>query len=297
MSNGGVEERKTSNFRLGSDHVIMLLLFVALAGTLGYAWYQHRSIGQLANSRDQLAFSLSQTRAVVDTMSAQLKEIVAAQKPVQSIAPPSAPAVAKQPARPARRSVTQHAKASRPPVEDPRWRKIDSEIAKTRSDLENSIKSSHDELDKSIASAHDELNGSIAKTHEELVALEQKGERNYYEFDLGKSKEFVRTGPIGISLRKANTKHRYCDLEVRVDDYQLSKKHVNLYEPVYLSPEGYPQPLELVINRIDKNHIKGYVSKPKYVQAEVATATPKGAESAAPADAPQKSQPVLLNPR
>jgi septal ring factor EnvC (AmiA/AmiB activator) len=56
------------------------------------------------------------------------------------------------------------------------------------------------ELEGSINSTHDELNGSIAKTHEELVALEKRAERSYFEFDLSKSKQFQRFGPITLSL-------------------------------------------------------------------------------------------------
>ena len=60
------------------------------------------------------------------------------------------------------------------------------------------------ELDWSLNATRDELNGSIAKTHEELVALAKRGERTYFEFDLAKSKEFQRFGPLPLSLRKAD---------------------------------------------------------------------------------------------
>src|SRR5262249_4913215 len=113
------------------------------------------------------------------------------------------------------------------------------------------------------------LQGSIAKTDEELVFLQRKGERNYYEFDLDKSKNFHTTGPVGISLRKANTKHLYADLELLVDDRQVSKKHLNLYEPVVFYPTDERRPLELVINSITKNHVRGYVSSPRYRTSEL----------------------------
>jgi len=94
--------------------------------------------------------------------------------------------------------------------------------------------------------------------------LAKKGERNYYEFDLGKSKQFTREGPIGVSLRKANTKHVYADLELLVDDAQLTKKHVNVFEPVAFYTSQSRQPVELVINQVTKDHIHGYVSMAKY---------------------------------
>jgi hypothetical protein len=126
-----------------------------------------------------------------------------------------------------------------------------------------------------LTSARTELQGSIATTHEELVLLEKKGERSYYEFDLDKTKQFQREGPVGVQLRKANTKHEYADLDMLIDDLRVSKKHVNIYEPVFFYPADSKTPAELVINKISKDHIHGYVSEPKYKGAEVeAKATP-----------------------
>jgi hypothetical protein len=99
--------------------------------------------------------------------------------------------------------------------------------------------------------------------------LEKKGERSYYEFDLDKSKQFQREGPVGVQLRKANTKHEYADLDMLIDDLRVSKKHVNIYEPVFFYPADSKAPAELVINKISKDHIHGYVSEPKYKGAEV----------------------------
>ena len=110
-----------------------------------------------------------------------------------------------------------------------------SQIASTQGDLNNT---------------RTELTGSIARTHDELVLLEKKGERNYYEFDIDKSKQFQHDGPFGVRLRKANTKHQYADLELMVDDRNLSQKHVNLYQPVMFYTPDNPQPVELVINRL-----------------------------------------------
>jgi hypothetical protein len=47
------------------------------------------------------------------------------------------------------------------------------------------------------------------------------------------------------------------------DDRQLERKHVNLYEPLMFTLSDGPQPVELVVNQIDKNQVKGYVSEPR----------------------------------
>jgi hypothetical protein len=114
------------------------------------------------------------------------------------------------------------------------------------------------------------LTGSIARTHDELVLLQKKGERNYREFDVAKSKQFNFDGPVGIRLKKANVKHDYADLELMIDDRSLSQKHVNIYQPVMFYTPDIPQPIELVINSITKDHIRGYISSPKYRQSELA---------------------------
>jgi hypothetical protein len=103
-----------------------------------------------------------------------------------------------------------------------------------------------------------ELEGrSIARTHEDVVALQKRGERNYYEFNLDKSKEFQRVGPLRLALRKADTKHKRFDMNLLVDDNQLEKKKVNLYETIWINTGDHPQPMELVVNQIAKDHIRG----------------------------------------
>jgi hypothetical protein len=157
----------------------------------------------------------------------------------------------------------------RQPKPDPRWKKVQDQLDAQGKQLDSQGKQI-ETTRQEIASTRSDLSDSIAKTHEELVVLQKKGERNYYEFDLDKSKNFHSAGPVGISLRKANTKHQYADLELLVDDRQLSKKHLNLYEPVVFYPSEERQPVELVINGITKNHVRGYISAARYKTSELA---------------------------
>jgi len=136
-------------------------------------------------------------------------------------------------------------------------------IDQTRADLTNT--------QGDLSNARTELTGSIAKTHDELVSLEKRGERNYFEFDITKSKEFKHEGPIAIRLGKANSKKGYADLMLIVDDRNLQQKHVNLYQPAMFYEPDSPQPVEVVINDVSKDHIHGYVSAPKYRQSELAS--------------------------
>jgi hypothetical protein len=277
---------------------IAIVVFVLLAGAAaGYGWLQHDAAQQLASERAELRASLAQAKSQGDALTARVNALSAALAQEEA-AHTQAEAVKNEqfppPTREAPRHATHSAVAHRAPVEDPRWNQIQQQLGDQQKELAESqkqiaetqanLQQAKSDLEGNLQSARTELGGDIARNHAELVALEKKGERNYYEFSFEKSKTYHHTGPIGIALRKADTKHEYCDLQMLVDDKEISRKHVNLYESITLHPEGYPQPLELVINRIDTNAVHGYVSEPKYRSTEkaVAPAPPPTAASVNP---------------
>jgi hypothetical protein len=191
--------------------------------------------------------------------------------------PPSALALAIPPTAKPAPPKTKNTASKRKPAVDKRYVELKAQLddqQKQLKETQDEVAKNRADLEGSISSTRDELNGSIAKTHDELVLLEKKGERAYYEFDLPKSKDFQRVGPMSISLRKTDTKHKNYDLALLVDDNELSKKKVNLYEPVWIHLEAGGQPVQVVVNRIEKNTVHGYVSAPKYKQSELATLNP-----------------------
>jgi hypothetical protein len=123
-----------------------------------------------------------------------------------------------------------------------------------------------------------------------LDSCEQKGERSYFEFDLTKAKHFQGMGPVMLSLRKADLKHKNYDLAMVVDDNQLSKKHVNLYEPVWIDGTDSQQ-VQVVVNKIEKDHVHGYVSTPKYSQSASLTPAPTHTDTTTTAPAVDQSTP------
>lgn len=246
----------------------LALLSIALGALLFYAMHERGVASRVTAQNAEEATQLKGMRTQVAALNAKLDAVANQQ-----------PALTSQ--QPVRRPAAPHQKP------DPRWRKLQTQLDQQG----QAIESTRQEL----AGTRSDLQGSIAKTHEELVALERKGERKYFEFDLDKSKSFHPEGPVGVSLRKANTKHQYADLELLVDDQQLSKKHLNLYEPAIFYPTGERQPVELVINGISKNHIHGYISAARYSAAEVAAAG--GADSGdTTANNALKTRPRLVQP-
>jgi len=152
------------------------------------------------------------------------------------------------------------------------WKQLQATLTdqqKQLKDTQDLVAKNRTDLEGALSSTKDELNGSIATTHEELIALQKRGERNYFEFDLKKSKSFQREGPLSLSLRKADDKHKTYDVAMIVDDNQLTKKKINLYEPVWIHRTDDPQPVQIVVNKISKDGVHGYVSAPKYRNSEL----------------------------
>lgn len=220
----------------------LLILIVAVAA---YAFHERNMSKQLLERNSTVTSALNATHDQINGLTARLDAMNAeraADKPA-----PTHPGVYRKP---------MNAAATRHRIDDPRWKKMQGQLDDQAKQI--------DATRQDLTSARTELQGSIATTHDELVLLEKKGERSYFEFDLDKSGQFQREGPVGVRLRKANTKNEYADLEMMVDDFKVSKKHVNIYEPVVFYSADSKVPVELVINSISKNHIHGYVSEPKY---------------------------------
>ena len=254
-----VTHSRSSSLLVGAVAVVL----VAGGATAGYAIHEQSAAKDLATHNAEMSATVMQLRNQLDAMTTKLNEMSAA----QSQAAQTQPAAPPEGARPAK------ARRTGPSVSDKRYKQLQARLdaqQKELKDTEDSVTKARADLESSLSSAKDELNGTIAKNHDELVALEKRGERSYFEFDLTKSKQFQRTGPISISLRRTDTKHMNYDAVVLVDDNQLTKKHVDLYEPVYFDRADDPQPLQVVVNKMDRNHVHGYVSTPRYRNSELA---------------------------
>lgn len=247
------QERRRRTFGRVVGYIAPVLVAGGMLG--GYAFHEHRVAQNLAAENQQTGAQLASTRGQVDDLTAKVNALAA--QAAQAQAPAPHPAV-------------RHLGSSHRSNVPSRWQKMQAQLDaqnKAIQDTQSQIANTQGDLNNTRT----ELTGSIARTHDELVLLEKKGERNYYEFDIDKSKQYAHTGPFGVKLRKANVKHQYADLELMVDDRSLSQKHVNLYQPVMFYMPDSGQPVELVINSINKNHIHGYVSAPKYRQSELAS--------------------------
>lgn len=135
---------------------------------------------------------------------------------------------------------------------------VEEEITKTQAELKKTI----DDL-TSVRGDLGVQSGLIATNATELNVLRELGERNYFEFDIRKSKNTSRVGPISIRLRKADQKRNKYNIDVWADDKKIEKKNKTLLEPVQFYVIGSRTPYELVVNQVDKNRIVGYLATPK----------------------------------
>src|ERR1700728_2646463 len=249
----------------------IVVLVIALGLTVGYI-YQQQNNSKILMSRDsELNSTVGQMQSQIDVLTSKLNQPVAA----------PAPAVT-----PEQLNAANVAAKCRAAEDAKRFNNIQSSIddqQKALADTQNQVSQTRSDLEVGIDSTRDDLNGSIARTHDELVSLEQKGERSYFEFDITKAKHFQKEGPLMVSLRKVDQKHKRYDVALVVDDNQISKKNVILFEPIWINGSDMQQ-VQLVVNRVDKDHVHGYVNAPKYTQSASMTPVSVRTESDTPND-------------
>lgn len=269
---------------------VTLALIIAVAIAIGYTIHVQRASERLAAANGHLAAQLSQAQNQLTGLTAKINAL-SQPKPVQP-APPADETWTGKPIHPVTSAAAHHRRARATTAASAWQRRMQTQLADQRKRIagdEQTIAKTQSDLSAQAASTQNSLTGlggSIAKDHAELVALEKLGQRDYYEFNLSKSKKFAREGPISLDLRHTDTKHQNYNVDLMVDDYKLSKKHVNLYEPVVLQTAESPQPLELVVNRITKNEVHGYISAPKTYEERASVQQQTGpAESLASAPA------------
>jgi DNA repair exonuclease SbcCD ATPase subunit len=120
------------------------------------------------------------------------------------------------------------------------------------------------------------MSGLIARNHDDLEELKRKGDRNYYEFTLQKSKTPQRVGPVQMALNKTDQKKSQYTMTVLADDKSIQKKDKTAGEPVQFYVKGSAKlaPYEIVVFDVGKNQISGYLATPKDASSPAAAAPP-----------------------
>ena len=104
----------------------------------------------------------------------------------------------------------------------------------------------------------------IATNGRELAALKPPVERNYIDVKLGMDDRTKRFADITLTLKSIDPKQNRYTVDVAADDKVTEKKDKALNEQVqFYTAKGGHTPYELVITRIDKNEIAGYLATPR----------------------------------
>ena len=132
------------------------------------------------------------------------------------------------------------------------------DISATRSDLEATKK----RLDTTIGDLGVQ-SGLIAHTRDDLELLKHKGDRNYYEFTLAKSKAPTPVGTVSLQLKKVNARKGNFTMNVIADDHVIEKRDRNVAEPLQFYTGRDRMLYEVVVFTASKKSVTGYLSTPK----------------------------------
>jgi chromosome segregation ATPase len=144
---------------------------------------------------------------------------------------------------------------------------VDTKVGGVQTDL-NSTK-------EDLKMARSEMGTLIARNHDEIDQLRRLGEREYVEFKVDGKNTPVKVGNVTVELKNVNEKNNRFSVAMTVEDKKFEKKNRAMNEPIFFYTSGARYPEEMVINKVGKNTVSGYVSMPK-ANAQPAAAASSG---------------------
>ena len=270
---------------LKSKTTIAAFCFLALIGFLGYAMVSMRSTmddrmnameddlrSMHHNEDEKLAKLTSDLNVVTERMGITTQELEQSQTVAKQLKQENA-----QMARRLRREIATKADfkavdklheettSKLNAVQQEASMKIDGvsgEVRGVRTDLD-ATRSDLNATRADLANSKRDLNTLIARNSTELAELRRKGERDYIEFDIRKGKQYRRVGDVLVQLRNTDVKRQRYEVIINADDSAIIKKDRTANEPVTFLVGRDRARYEFVVNYVDKDRIRGYLSAPK----------------------------------
>jgi hypothetical protein len=140
--------------------------------------------------------------------------------------------------------------------------------------LNNELSSVKGALDQTIEDVSTQR-GLIALNHDQLQELKRRGEKDFLEFSLRKSKQPTRVGDVSLQLTRTDVKGRKYNMVVWANDLKLEKKDKTALEPVQFYLPGDRRLVEIVVWDVNKDQVAGYVSAPKGLVANARPDAPQ----------------------
>jgi len=145
---------------------------------------------------------------------------------------------------------------------------VDTKVTKVSTDL--------DKTNNDLSMARSELGTLIARNHDEIDVLRRMGERDYVEFSIAGKNKPQKVGNVTVELKGINEKRNRSSFAYIVEDKRFEAKNANVNSPVFFYLSGTHLPEEIVINKIGKNSISGYLSVPKANSQPASAASTSG---------------------
>jgi hypothetical protein len=144
---------------------------------------------------------------------------------------------------------------------DTKFGSVSGDVAGIKRDLV----ATRDDLGRQLIEVKNGLSERIARNSGELAELRKKGERDYFEFDIRKNSKrpFQRVADLQLAVLKTDVKKHKYNVAIQVDDNRLEKKDRTTNEPIQFLVGRDQLRYEIVVNSVDKDRIRGYVSAPK----------------------------------
>jgi len=144
---------------------------------------------------------------------------------------------------------------------------VDTKVVGVKTDL--------DATREDLKMARSEMGTLIARNHDEIDQLRRMGERDYVEFTIVGRNKPQKVGNVTVELKGVNEKRNQFSAAMTVEDKQFEKKNRAMNEPIFFYTSGAHIAEELVVNKVGKNTISGYVSIPK-ANSQTAATTKSG---------------------
>jgi len=112
-------------------------------------------------------------------------------------------------------------------------------------------------------SAVDEVRTTAQANTTEIAGVKRSLEREYFNFELQEKGGYMKVFEVSLSLKDADWKKRQFDIYVLADGKVIQKKDQSINEPILFYVEGKKKPYEVVVTRVDKKLVVGYLSVPK----------------------------------
>lgn len=145
---------------------------------------------------------------------------------------------------------------------------VDTKVVGVKGDL--------DATREDLKMARSELGTLIARNHDEIDQLRRLGERDYIEFAIAGKNKPQKVGNVTVELKGVNEKRGQFSAAVTIEDKQFEKKNRAVNEPIFFYTSGSHIPEEIVVNKVGKNTISGYLSIPKANSQTAEAATKSG---------------------